>query len=46
MKKILVIGALCLVLVSCVYLFTILSPQPSLVFETIKPQIICYGGLC
>ena len=46
MNKLLVIGILGLFLVGGLIYFHTITPEPTLIFETIKPQIICYGGGC
>jgi len=47
MNKILVLGFVCLLIVSIVGCYVYFNlPEQELIFETIKPQIICYGGLC
>jgi len=47
MKKIyLVVGTLLLISLISLVVGYLIQPQTSIMYETIKPQIICYGGGC
>jgi len=46
MNKIFILALVGLLLVGCAGLYYFNQPQMSVVIETIKPQIICYGGGC
>jgi hypothetical protein len=47
MNKILLIVGICLMIISASLILNgISSPEMTYTIETIKPQIICYGGGC
>ena len=47
MNKLIVIGFLGLLLVGGVYFIgTLIQPEQTVILETIKAQIICYGDIC